>query len=129
MAEKQTYDDFLVKQIMPAEGWQSVWYMDEDGAHSLLPVYALALAYRVTRECHTSRIVPPGVNVPQEELWEIVGLIYDPGEPWAVCDTISNFCGLLPPGMPRETFMKGSLCRHVHPAVLAVSEMNGGPNA
>ena len=115
MAEIHTYDSFIVKQIMPAAGWQVVYYLDEDQAHIVQPVYALALAFRVTRECYPSlRVVPQGPS-PQEEQWEVVGLDYSPGEPWTVCDTIGNYCGLLPPGMPLATFMETSMCRHVHP--------------
>lgn len=113
MAETQTFDSFIVQQIMPAAGWQAVWYLAEDQAHLVESLSALALAYRVTRECHTRRLIPS--PYPQEEMWEVVGLVYAPGEPWTVCDAIGNYCGLLPPGMPLATFMQSSLCRHVHP--------------
>jgi hypothetical protein len=114
MSDPPTYDRFILKSIMPAEGWQVVY--DDEGTHLVLPVHALALAHRVTYECHTNRRVREPWREPAEENWEIVGLTYDPSEAWDVCDAMANYCGLLPPGMALKEFEVSSLCRYAHAA-------------
>jgi hypothetical protein len=99
---RETVDHFILKDIRPIENWQAVYY--GEGTHQLGPVYALALAYRRTRDTHTGAIVPPRVAASEDELWEIVGLYYDPGEGWIVWDERSSCCGLLPPDMSLAEF-------------------------
>lgn len=114
MAERRTYKRFALKTIMPAQGWQAVYYTD--GAHHLGPVYALALAYLRTREVHTGELIAGRHIGPEDEDWEIVGLDYGPGDGWQVWDEVSNFCGLLPPDMTLEAFCEANIsCQH-HPA-------------
>ena len=108
MAEIETYNTYIVKQIMPADGWQAVYYDDEHG-HFLCPVHALALAYTITRGRPSGRVAHPQTSLTPKELWEIVGVSYSPGDAWTVCNESYNYCGLLTPGMNLETFLEQSL--------------------
>jgi hypothetical protein len=115
MSEKRTYDSFALTTIMPAPGWHAVYWLEE-GSHLVEPLAALALGRRITRECAPSYKLVPSYASSVEEDWEIVGLTYDPGDHWTVCDAIGNYCGLLPPGWTLERFAEVSLCRYHHAA-------------
>ncbi len=100
---KPTYEHFALKTIMPAQGWHAVHY-DDAGAHFLVPVYALALAYRRTYDATTHELIPEPHVHQEDEDWEVVGLSYYTCEPWGVCDESRNYCGLLPPDMTLADF-------------------------
>ena len=116
MAEHPTYDSFILKTIMPAEGWQAV-FVDNTRLrnHVVVPVHALALADRITRVKKDERVYRSPNRKPEGEDWEIVGVIYMPRHGWFVCDTQENYCGLLSPGMTLDEFQKESRCRGQHP--------------
>jgi hypothetical protein len=99
---RETFANYALKSITPVTGWQAVYH--EGGTHYLGPVYALALAYRRTRDAQTRELVPVPMGMSEDELWEIVGLDYYQAEGWSVCEASSNCCGLLPPDMTLAEF-------------------------
>jgi hypothetical protein len=99
--------------IMPAPGWQAVWYTPETGAHFATPIHALALVTRRTRACLTADLYPPvSGDLTEEESREIVGVEYHPAEGWTICDDGDNYCGLLVPGSTLAAFETMRACRH-----------------
>ena len=110
-----TYDRWVLTSLVPAMGWQSVFY-DDDGTHQLPPVHALALGHRRRYAAHTGQVVRAAWLGPDDEAWEIVALAYDVADGWTVLDEASNFCGLLPPSMTLDAFEQGSLCCWQHAA-------------
>jgi hypothetical protein len=99
---RETFANYAVKSIAPVTGWQAVYH--EGDTHFLGRVYALALAYRHTRDAHTRALVPAPIGMSEDELWEIVGLDYHQDEGWVICEASSNCCGLLPPDMTLAEF-------------------------
>ena len=99
MALGKTYTSYSVKNIMPAIGWQAVYWVD--GVHEVTPIHALALAQHIEYESHWKVVRP---SIPEEMTWCIVGVSYSSGDGWGVCDEAANYCGLIPPGETLETF-------------------------
>lgn len=115
-ARQYTYTSFVVRQIVPAPGWQGVCYHAQAGTHVATPLFFLALVRPVLRDCETNTALPTSaVSGPwsAEEDWDVVGLEYVPGGAWDIFNERENSCGLLPPGMPLETFAAGCM-RHDH---------------
>jgi hypothetical protein len=110
----QTFDRFELRSLLAAPGWQVVYY--DAPAHFTQELHALALAYRVTRECHTAQVVRQAWRGPKEEDLELVGLTYSPDVGWSVVEDAANYCGLLPPGLALEVFEAVSPCRYAHAA-------------
>ena len=115
-----TFTRYALKTIMPAVGWQSVWELE--GAHTLEPVHALALATR--RLCHaeTGQLIPDRLVESEDEDWYIVGLDYHPIDGWNVVDGVDGetlCCGLLPPGMTLAEFEAMRDCLNSHRAAQA----------
>jgi hypothetical protein len=111
MARLSTYDEFSLHTIMPAPGWQAIYFAD--GAHFLGPVHALALVSRITYEVKTRRIVNSDPSKrPEAALREIVGMEYSLDCGWAVLDEVRNYCGLLPPGSTIQDHEAMGACAH-----------------
>jgi hypothetical protein len=73
MTRPLTYETFVLHTIMPAPGWQVVYY-DDHGQHLCAPVDALALVIRRVRACQSSALVDPyDGGTPDEELRAVVG--------------------------------------------------------
>ena len=115
-----TYDRYVVTALVPVTGWQAV-YHDGEG-HLLSPVPLLALGYRRRYDAQSGHRVREAWREPEEEQWEIVGLDFDVNEGWTVCETITNYCGLMPPTMTLAEFERLSVCREVHGAPLTPEE-------
>jgi hypothetical protein len=99
--------------IMPAPGWQAVFYAIETGVHFATPVHALALVTRRTRACLTAELYPPASgDETEEESREIVGVEYHPADGWTICDDGDNYCGLLAPAWTLVEFETMRACRH-----------------
>ena len=122
-ARQYTYETFAVRQIMPADGWSSVYYHDQEGIHFTTPVYALALVTRIRRDAETGEalqsLAPRGWS--EAEDWDIVALEYYREGGWTIADGVSNYCGLLPPGETLEAFAAD--CLH-HPSTPGKREQN-----
>ena len=107
-----TYDRWVLTSLVPATGWQAVFYDDE--GHLVTPVHVLALGYRRRYDAHTAKAVRTAWLGPEDEAWEILALSYDVADGWILSEEASNFCGLLAPGVALEDFEQGSLCRYQH---------------
>jgi hypothetical protein len=108
-----TYETFVIHTIMPALGWQAVYYTCETGLHFVAPIHALALVTRRTRLCLTADLCPPASgDETEEESREIVGIDYHPADGWTICDDDDNYCGLLVPGSTLAEFETMRECRH-----------------
>jgi hypothetical protein len=106
----QTCTVYVVKQIMPAQGWMAVYY--EHSAHTTAPIHALALAYPREYEEGVKRTL---LKNKQEEDWQVVGLMCemdDMGGRFQVCDNQIGYCGLIPPGKGLEDFEECYTCDH-----------------
>ena len=116
-SRQYTYDSFAVRQIMPADGWSSVYYEEQNGTHFTTPVYALALVTRIRRDVVTDETLPSLAprGWSNEEDWDIVALEYYREDGWAIAEACGNYCGLLPPGRPLEAFVAD--CPHQQIAV------------
>jgi hypothetical protein len=101
---RQTFDRWVLLSLMPAPGWHAI-YAAPGGGHFTTPLGALALAERRIRYCDTGERLREDPTCPDEELREVVGLAYDPGGLWEVCEEASNYCGLLPPSLTLEDFI------------------------
>ena len=108
-----TYETFVIHSIMPADGWQAIYYGTQ--GHWTDPVRALALVTRRTRECDTGRVLSAHQSITEEELREVVGLEYHPSEGFIVCNETGNFCALLPPDWTLADYEASDTCRHPAP--------------
>ena len=93
-----TYETFVIHTIMPAPGWQAVYWFDDH--HEAMPIHTLALVSRQTRLSPTGELL--GQETDDER--DIVGLDYTPRDGWSVCDDDGAYCGLLPPGLTLVDF-------------------------
>ena len=99
---RATYTTYLIHTIMPAPGWQGVWWIEEE--HESLPIYALALVTCQAREVSTNQVVHAYADELEEDRRLIVGMDYNPSDGWNVCEEDGNYCGLLPPGWTLADF-------------------------
>src|SRR5688500_1619789 len=107
MSTPPTYTHYVVQSLLPAVGWQAVYWVDT--GHDAWPVHALALVYECTYNARTNARMPSPFG-PAEEQWDIAGLVYSTVDSWNVCTGDSNYCGLLPPGTTLETFLESHRC-------------------
>jgi hypothetical protein len=109
-ARPPTYQTFVLHSIMPAEGWQAIYY--SDGGHWSVPLSALALVTRRTRDCDSGRVLSPRTPVEEGEHREVVGLDFHPTDGFHICDETGNFCALLPPGWTLADYEADDPCHH-----------------
>lgn len=106
-----TYDRYVLHSLMPATGWEGVWYSAEQG-HWTTPIHALALATERTYDAKTWEQVMDRSALPEEEYRILVALEYTPSGGWDVCESHESYCGLLPPGWTLDEFNQCAGCAH-----------------
>ena len=99
---RHTYETFLLHSLLPAPGWQVVYWMEEQ--HVAWPVHALALVTRYLRDVYTQAQIQEYAQELEEDRRTIVGLEYNPSDGWTICDESGNYCGLLPPDWTMTDF-------------------------
>lgn len=104
-----TFMNYVLQSLLPAEGWQAVYY--EAGTHTATPLHALALGYTRTRYMATGIPVDPRGTGDDEEYFELVGLIYAPNGHWHICEKDDNYCRLLAPEMTLDIMQRDYPCQ------------------
>lgn len=107
-----TYTTYLLHTIMPAPGWQVVYWQQDH--HDVAPLHALALTTRHERDCRTNRIEETYWGEIAEDRRTLVGLEYNPSDGWEVVDQMLNYCGLLPPDWTLAQFEACRGCLEGH---------------
>jgi hypothetical protein len=102
-----TYTCYAVQSLVPAAGWQAVYWMDT--AHEACEVHLLAHVHQRTYKLRTRDRMPS--EYPDDELWDISGMVYlNPLDGWSLCIDDSNYCGL----MHGMAHLGGCFCGPVH---------------